>query len=496
MKFIKNLKEQLCSFDVSKKKLFSSVLFLSIIYAVAFSSIFRANFNYFDDVKRAIEGYSISGGAFARHISNLLSWFIHTTDGRLSDISPLPQLIACVFLALAGVVAVKVVCKKITKYYLLATLPIGLSPYFLSCISYKFDAPYMALSILASVVPFLFMHKNRWIYASVSIVSLLIMTMSYQASSGIFVMMALYFFFRTILYKTDSIKNAFTFLGISVLSYCIALGIFQLCIFQQVDNLYVSASMQHNYTIFILFWHNISYYFTLIYNDWNVIWKITALVVITIFYVKTIILSKRNTVVAFLITTLFLTLLAGSIFGVYVLLEKPLFAPRAMYGTGIFLAILGMDICFSLKKILSFPVIVLSWCFIVFAFAYGNCLADQKRYNEFRMEILARDLSHILPEKVDSPYTITFINSIGFSPVVQNVACNNPIIERLIYVGLKSGYSFSAFSLSQYYKFHEFTPTLRRTLTTQQKEIPVVFDSYYHTIKKNDEEIVVVLKPK
>ena len=487
-KFFKNLKEQISSIDINKKELVSSVLFLSIVYAVSYISIFRANFNYMDDINRAVNGNDMSG-VFARHISNFFSWFIHTTDHRLTDISPLPQLIACVFLALVGFILVKVMCKKPTKYLLLATLPIGLSPYFLECISYKFDAPYMVLSILASVFSFLFMHKNRWLYFGTSVISLLIMTMTYQASSGIFIMMVLYFFFRTILYKTDTLRNAFIFLGISCASYALALGVFRLCIFQEVTT-YVSTDLSTNHNIFSLFWHNISRYFSLIYRDWNVIWKVTALVIIVVFYVKNIALSKLNKIVAFLVTTLFLTLLAGSIFGVYVLLENPLFDARAMYGVGVFLAILGVDICCSLKKIFSFPVIVLSWCFFVFAFAYGNCLADQKRYAEFRTEMLAHDLSRLLPEKNKESYKFAIFGTISHSAVVENVSHNNPIIKRLVPISLRGDHPFTYIALSSYHKL----PLLWDRKLTKKEEMPVVFDSFYHIIKKNDDAIVVILK--
>jgi len=488
--FYKNFKESINSISINKKELASAVLFLSILYAVSYISIFRANFSYVDDIRRAIEGNNISG-AFSRYISNYLSWFIHTTDERVTDISPLPQLIACVFLAFAGYVLVKAMCNKPTKYILLATVPIGLSPYFLECISYKFDAPYMALSILASIVPFLFMHKNRWLYAGVSVVSLLIMTMTYQASSGIFLMMMLYFFFRTVLYKADTLKNAFIFLGISCASYAVALALFRLCIFEEVKT-YVSTDLSNNHSIFSLFWHNISRYFPLVYKDLNVIWKITALVVIVVFYVKNIVLSKLNKIVAFFVTTLFLALLAASIFGVYVLLEYPLFNARAMYGVGVFLAILGVDICCSLKKIFSFPVIVLSWCFFVFAFAFGNCLADQKRYAEFRTEMLVRDLSRLLPEKTKEPHKFAIFGTIGHSAVVENVAHNNPVIKRLVPIMLRGDYPFTYFTLSPY---HKFPLSLNRKLTKEEtEEIPVVFDSFYHTIKMNDEVVVIILK--
>ncbi len=481
MRFFKEIKEQITSIDIAKKELWRSVLFLGIIYVVAYISIFRANYSYVDDIVRTVRGDDVCG-TFSRHISEFLSYFIHTTTGRLTDVSPLPQLIACVFLALTGYVLVKVITGTSTKYLLLATLPIGLSPYFLECISYKFDSPYMALSVLVSVFPFLFMNANRWIYTSVSIISLLIMTTTYQASSGVFLMMVLYFFFRTILYKSDSLKNAFIFLGISVLSYGIALGIFQIS-FSPAGTGYATTSLASN-NIVSLFWFNLTKYFSYIHKDWNTIWKIVAGVVVIIWYAKTIIFSKLNKIFAFFVTTLFLALLAGSIFGVYVLLEKPLFAPRAMYGTGIFLAILGVDICFSLKKLFSFPVMVLSWCFLVFAFAYGNCLADQKRYKEFRSEILIHDLSHLLPND-GTTYKLTMCGNIGLSGVSQNVFHNNPIIRRLLNTNI------STISLAS---FHNFSLERNLTPSMEKDKMPVVFDSFYHTIKRNDNEIVVIWK--
>jgi hypothetical protein len=333
------------------------------------------------------------------------------------------------------------------------------------------------------------MHTNRWLYACASVISLLIMTMTYQASSGIFVMMSLYFFFRTILYKSDSVKNAFIFLGISCLSYIVALGLFRFC-FLEVVSSYVSTDIEVNYNIADLFWKHIVRYFALIYSDWNVIWKITALIIVIIFYVKNIMFSKLHKVAAFFIATLFLTLLACSVFGVYTLLEKPLIEPRAMYSVGVLLAILSVDICFSLKKIFSFPVFILCWCFFVFAFAYGNCLADQKRYDAFRAELLLNDLAHIIIEKPAKSYKFACINSVGFSAVVKNTAQDNPIIKRLIYVTVRNS-PFTYISLAQHYKFPLYWD---KKLAERKDEIPIVFDSFYHTIKKNDDEIVVILK--
>ena len=470
----------------NKKEFISSVFFLFIMYVIAIFSIIRANFYYIDDVRRSIDGHGMRGD-FSRHISQFLSYFLHT-DSRLTDISPLPQLVACLLLALAGFILVKIICHKPTKYLLLASLPLGLSPYFLSCLSYKFDAPYMALSILVSVFPFLFMQKNRWLYACICLVSILIMTMTYQAASGIFVMMALFIFFTNLIYKKDTVKNNFIFLGISAMSYFVALMMFQLFFKEQIVS-YVSTALPNIKDMPAVFLRNVEIYFTNINNEFNEKWKILSIIIMAIFYVKTIIFSKVNKILSIFLTPVVLALLLIFSFGLYSILEYPLFAPRTMYGIGVFLAIICVDICFSLKKIVSFPAIVLCWCFFVFSFAYGNALDDQKRYNNFRTELLLHDLSTLFPEQTDEPYPLTIVNHIGFSPVVENVAKHNPVVKSLVHINLKQGCPFVYIYLSKYHKFN-----LSWADNPDNETMPVVFDSYYHTIKSKDGHIVVILK--
>ena len=478
--------QSISELNLNKKEFVSSIFFLFVIHFIAIIGIIRTNFNYIDDIRRSIDGLDMQG-AFSRHISQFLSYFLHT-DSRLTDISPLPQLVACLFLSIAGFILVKTICNKTNKYLLLATLPLGLSPYFLSCLSYKFDAPYMALSILASIFPFLFMQKNRWLYAFVCISSILVMTMTYQAASGIFIMMTIFIFFTNLIYKKNTVKDNFIFLGISCVSYCAALILFRLFFLEVVDT-YVSTDLPSVKKIIPAFLRNIEWFFTNVNNDFNIKWKILSITIIVIFYIKTIIFSKINKIFSFFLTSFFLFLLIISIFGLYLLLETPLFAPRTMYGLGFFLAILCVDICFSLKKIFSFPAIVLSWCFFVFSFTYGNALADQKRYDEFRTELLIGDLSYLLPERTDESYAVTIVNNIGFSPVVENVAVNNPVIKKIVHLNLKEGCPFMYMYLSKYHKFN-----LYRDGEPIDESIPIAFDSYYHTIKIRDNKIVVILK--
>lgn len=132
------------------------VLEISIIYFIALLSLFRANFNYIDDLGRVAQGYR-NWINWSRFISQELSVLINTQK-ILTDISPLTQLIAILIIALAGVIIIYTFTGKKTVQLsmIAAVVPLGLSPWFLECFSYKFDSPYMALSVLASVIPFIF----------------------------------------------------------------------------------------------------------------------------------------------------------------------------------------------------------------------------------------------------------------------------------------------------------------------------------------------------
>jgi hypothetical protein len=132
---------------------------------------------------------------------------------------------------------------------------------------------------------------------------------------------------------------------------------------------------------------------------------------------------------------------------------------------------------------------VLCWCFFVFSFAYGNALADQKRYNNFRTELLLNDLAALFPPKTEEPYLLTLVNDIGFSPVVENVAVNNPVVKSLVHINLKASCPFVYIYVSQYHRFK-----LSWNEVPVDETMPVVFDSYYHTIRSKDNQIIVILK--
>ena len=231
----KNLKEKLNNVWNEYKFMLKPFMWISLIFAIGLIAIIRADFNYCDDLRRVALGFNGWDG-FSRFNSSFLAYFIHG-DNYLTDISPLPQLLAACIMALACVIILSVYKKdkKISLLDIIAVIPIGLSPYFLECFSYKYDAPYMAISVLASVFPLLFMHKRKVIYSIVIIISMLIMCTTYQASSGIFVMLILLLCLKK-WNEGESIKENFKFMILSFSNYLIALIIFKVFIMIPEDS--------------------------------------------------------------------------------------------------------------------------------------------------------------------------------------------------------------------------------------------------------------------
>ena len=160
------------------------ILILFGIYLVGMFAMLRANFNYIDDLGRAITGYA-QWSKESRYLSELLSRIVHA-DMTLFDVSPLPQVLAALILAVTGIIIKKQFSssEKTSVWQYAALIPLCFFPYYLEAISYKFDAPYIALSVFFSVAPIIYRKNRCYVYFIACMLGTMGMCMTYQASSG------------------------------------------------------------------------------------------------------------------------------------------------------------------------------------------------------------------------------------------------------------------------------------------------------------------------
>ncbi|MDR3284361.1 MAG: glucosyltransferase domain-containing protein [Treponema sp.] len=501
---IKNaMKPQLRELDF---KLFvKPVLIMSGIYVLALLSLIRANFSYSDDLHRAIHGQRGWVG-WSRYISNILAIFIHT-NSNISDISPLPQLIAIFLLAISCVLLVYLLGnKKIITLSLFASVPVGLSPYFLQCLSYKFDSPYMALSIVTSIMPFLFI-ESRIIFIASSILGLLVMCMTYQASSGIYILLTIILCFQNWNRKEKSMKDILKFAGIAMVTFIFTMIFFRVVFMQLYSGYGVSTAMfSHKYILFGIL-VNIKQYTVQTIHNFNMVWKIGIVLVCIFFVYHAVKTSKQAKFIACIVSIFVIFALYIMSFGVYLVLETPLFAPRAMYGFGVFIAILCICVTTRAAKISSLSVLALNWCFVVFACIYGNALVDQKRYTDFRAELLLHDLSNLFPDRKKTDMKLQLENDIGYAPIVQKIIKQYPITKELVPIDIDGSIEWTYYYLLEYFNWgtEKMANGKPNTQTVElmaefakhdfsTMDLPILLDSYYHTIKSDGERILIVLK--
>ena len=471
--------------------IFKTFLVICIIFLIGCTALIRANDNYHDDLGRVAEGFK-KWNYFSRYINTYLSKFIHA-DNYLSDISPLTQFLAIVIMAIAATIVLYAYKdeKKFTFWDIIAIIPFCLSPYFLSCLSYKYDSPYMALSVLASVFPILFRKKKKILYSIVIILSTLVMCTTYQVSSGIFPMLIMLITFKK---WNDGEKNKeiLKFFTISIISYIAGLLIFKVFLMNPVDT-YVSNSMFSLNNLVPGIITNLKQYFGYILSDFNKRWFFLIALMGISFVFVVVLNSKRRKIYALLFGIIVLCAMLLSSFGVYTILEKPLFECRAMYGFFVWVSFIGIVISTSPKAYISkIIVFILSWSFFSFSFTYGNALNVQQKYTDFRAVLIIQDLNEIDILKTNKIKNIQISGTIGRAPIVKNMIKDFPVLQRLTASKISSYGGWGQYYLFNYFGIKNIKVDPKIDL--KEYDLPILKDTMYHTIRGNDKNILIEVK--
>ena len=477
-----------------KRKTFCGKKAFLILFGTFFlgvSAILRADFNYIDDMGRVAEGYR-GWDNFSRFFSKGLATIIYIND-YITDLSPFLQIIAIFLLAVSGIVLLSVIYerKEFSLWEVIAVIPIGLNPYFLECISYKFDSIFMALSILVSVLPLVFRKSHSRIYISAIAICMVMMCTTYQAASGIFPMLVIFLTLR-MWNRGGRIKELVIFVFKSIIGYGVGILFFRIVIMNPVES-YVSTSLPEITDLPSTIVDNLSEYYHWILMDFAMLWKIMIFLLLVGFIWSVISASRHHKVVAFIIAGIAVIFLFLSCFGLYIVLKSPLFAPRGMYSFGILIAILCINVAeqhsfFYIK----FPIFVLSWSFFILSLTYGNALYIQKTYTDFRITQVISDLNDMEIFAEENPITVQISGSIGLSPAVQPMCKEYSILKRLIPVTFQESWWWGQYGFYRYYNLKNVIRDDSKNLEVYH--LPLLQDNMYHTIYGNEKFVLIELK--
>ena len=475
-------------------------LVVLLIYCFAMLSVWRSGVSFVDDRGRAIFGYAWTSD-FNRFSSTAFGLLMNVND-RLLDISPWPQILGMMILSVASVMITYIFCDKKIKYLpLVLTAFIGLTPLAIECWLYKFDAPCIALSVFVSVLPIMWWPKELnkkavMKFGAVTVICMLVMWTTYQASSGIFPVLCVYMAVRDYL-KGEKRGKIIKKLLLAVVVFVIPALIFKFCL-PEPDKSYRSNEMLSFANLVPGVWGNFVEHLKLMAESLN-IWQ--EVLVVLSFGGVLILVVKKFKKKSLVLMLAFIVVVPLSM-GAYLLLEKPPLTPRSLLGIGMAFVPMMVFVTQNVGKIFDYfcvaPSLVLLYSFMMFVIAFGNGLADQERWANYRVEDLASGLSELYPDK-DEVYArkIQIDGNIGMSKVMQHVAEKYPVTKQLMTIQ-GTGLSRAAWGLTKIRSYYNREQTFEQDAAFEifcgPKVDKVKKDTYYYTVRDNGGYICVDLK--
>ena len=480
------------------KRLWKPLLVMFLVYLVGISAIILANVHYADDAARTNYGYG-GWAAYSRYGSTVLSHIIHT-DNYLTNVAPLPQILAAGILAVSSVMMVGLVSgkeifeEKWTRWILrlVAVVPLALCPYMLECLSYQYDSIYMALSVFFAVMPVMFYRRKKWQFILASVVGILGVCTTYQASIGIYPMMIIFMSLKD--WNNNEIKNKEIIKNIliSAVVFLATLLVFQKILMAPKD-VYVSNELPGITEFFPSLFAHLGHYFELLFSDFRILWLVLIGIMMVGFVVVFVVRSKRNKILACVLGIVGIIAMLLMCYLFYAALSKPLYTARAMYAVGAFIAIIGIYIISDVKKewFLAIPVAILAWCFFSFSFTYGNALNEQNSFRNMQLDMAIADLNGIMSD--GKLRDIQVVGQIDFAPAIKHMPEKDYLIlRRLLKSSFGTDVPWMAYRLTEASGIPGLIYDPNVDLTN--KNLPVLKDTALYIIYGDFENVLVKFK--
>ena len=418
-------------------------LFILAIYCVSMLAIWRSGVSFIDDNGRAFTGKGWTSD-FNRYSSSILSFFLIQLNTSLVDISPWSQIIAMAFLATASLLMVRYFGDIRKKTHLVLSTLVGLTPFTLVCWLYKFDAPCMAMALLASTAPFIFIKesstkKDLLKFTAASAICLFITLTSYQAFSGVYLLIALAFILKFFL-DDKKLLPLFKYLGCGLLGFLIASIAFKLL---PATSGYRSIETLSFGSLIPGIFHNIANIFVQLFTSfapsWILFTVLSFLCAGIAIFINTKSKTRRKIInLAAFIAFFFLAIPVS--YGIYLFLADAPTNPRSLIGIGSVLAISSIIAInkFSKKQniytkaILIAPAIILVYLFFIYSFAIGNALSDQHEYSSNINAAVADSLTQTYSREELAAKKLKIHGDIGLAPNVQHMNNLYPITAQII----------------------------------------------------------------
>lgn len=431
MSSLKNLKVFIAE---NKNKL----IIIGGVYTLIQLAIGLVNYPYIDDIARRTSGDTMFAEHYARYLSEYASWLVQG-DTHLTDMGLTPHFLSGLIMTICSGLLLYLFSdgKKVTYLAVFASILFGSHPWFLELLSFRFDTPYMTLSVLVSLIPFLFYRGNRCLFLLTTVVGVFLMCNSYQGSSGIYLIIFLSLLLQD--WLTGSSLISLVWSGIlAAVGYILGMGLYliEMHFNPQLANRGSETSIASLGELPKTIMTNIVGYYHAILEASSPLWNFLFMLVVFLFICYTIIYSRRNRLLTFGVTLAYLYISFIASYGVYLVFSITLASvrPRYSYGFGCLFALILVMLANAVSKqrLSLAPKLVIAattYYLLSFPFVYASALQEQKE--DFTHQTLYLSQS-IAPYVTNTRNQVLLNRLFRESPVVLNSTQNYPILKKLV----------------------------------------------------------------
>jgi len=408
--------------------------------------ILRADRYCNDDLLRALSG-NYGWNNNGRHLANLLMRTLQFNGQRLVDISPLPQLAAIGILAWTGVLIARRYAIASPWLAVLIAFPLGAQPFYLENLSYKFDAPCMALAMLCAVWPLLTVKRTHSAYL-LGIASLLASLSLYQPAITVFLIFTILEFAVDQANKAE-LRPLLTQILLRAAQALIAVTVYRWLFEPAIkDWIRDHGTLASGSSVWPVISSNARAFsdFTMraFHPRWIALFApfaiLAAALPVVIGLRQVFAYRDQRSMWQIVLLAVAITLLPMAAVlcavGPMLLLVQPVLMPRVMLGIGALLcaALLAMN-----KALQKWPgsqrwqlanAGVWALGMVVYANAYANAAGAQKRYEDSIAMQIANDLAEVTVDR--QSHYLLLSGSAGLAPVTMHAANQFPLIRSLV----------------------------------------------------------------
>lgn len=425
---------------------------------------------YIDDYSRVLVGY-LSMNTAARPLGDVLLEIINL-GAPLTDLAPLPLLIASVFLSIASIRLSSISGGVSPVAAALAGSMIFLNPFFIENLSYRFDSVTMSLSMLFVIAASVYSRGSFVINSSVKIALLVASLSLYQMSIMIFPIISVALVARRSM-SGEVVNKNLLHLAFDAIIFVISCVLYKTLIVSRYLTSHYAIDRAENipfsYDGFYVLFSNILSGVYYVYNSFSgATWflLIATAILAQIFMVWLAINSFResNTPLRYLLSLLLIVALPVSFFISFLhlaILIKPGYAPRLLmaFGAVLFLMV-WLSACFIEKVsrcilprtaqagvVSSIAAFVLAFTFLVHSYAFGNAQTGQREWEQRIAYSLADDIYTVDP---DAKLGLVVIGRMSLAASAEAQIKKFPILAQLVPVVLHDRWAHGYYMLAMY----------------------------------------------